>query len=90
MFCQNKSFLCIYVLKYIYFCIYICMSNRNDAQGVTNSIISFVSCQAASPKTIYDFTCNDIDGNPVSLEKYRLVSEPSLNCCSPCPFKMNI
>lgn len=26
---------------------------------------------ASSPKTIYDFTCDDIDGNPVSLEKYR-------------------
>jgi len=26
---------------------------------------------ASGGETIYDFTCNDIDGNPVSLEKYR-------------------
>jgi len=26
---------------------------------------------ASGTDTIYDFTCNDIDGNPVSLEKYR-------------------
>jgi len=26
---------------------------------------------ASGGETIYDFTCNDIDGNPVSLNKYR-------------------
>jgi len=24
-----------------------------------------------APTTIYDFTCNDIDGNPVDMSKYK-------------------
>ena len=35
--------------------------------------------QASSPKTVYDFTAKDIDGNEVSLEKYRYVKYLSHN-----------
>lgn len=34
-------------------------------------LLAAFTAAAPSTKTVYDFTVNDIDGNPVSLEKYK-------------------